>query len=321
MAYRGVDPWRIQYFAPVPCPPGVDIPIDEASAWEVHPEFREVHNKLWICASQGLAHGPHGVSPPRYPVFSKPIYNMRGMGTGSRVLRSRGEYEAALTPGHMWMRLLRGPHMSTDVAVLRGEPKWWRHTTATPLADGTFDDWHVEASRKPVLERYLSAWTARQLANFTGMVNFETIGGRIIECHLRMSEQWLDLNGERWLEAVTELYRAKRWRYTDEDRRDGWSVVLFGPHGRRFVPPPRSLLAGLRRSEPAVSSIQITFAASVPEVQHAMPPGGFRLAIVNTWDRGAGRRVRARLAEHFGVAPPTSRPAAHPLTSASSDIR
>jgi hypothetical protein len=321
MAYRGVDPWRLQYFVPVPCPPGVEIPIDEASAWQVHPELRHIHNKLWICASQGLAHGPHGVSPPRYPVFSKPIYNMRGMGTGSRVLHSRADYDAALTPGHMWMRLLRGQHLSTDVAVLRGKAKWWRHTTATPLADGTFDDWHVEAARMPALERYLAAWSTRHLANFTGIVNFETIAGRIIECHLRMSEQWLDLNGEDWLAAVTELYGAKRWRYADGDRRDGWSIVLFGPHGRHFTPPPRRFVTSLRRSEPAVSSIQITFEASRPEAQHAMPPGGFRLAIVNAWDRAAGRRVRARLAEHFGVAPPTLGSTAHPLISASSGIR
>jgi hypothetical protein len=35
---------------------------------------------------QGLAHGPHGTIPDQYPVFSKPIYNMNGMGTGSRLV-------------------------------------------------------------------------------------------------------------------------------------------------------------------------------------------------------------------------------------------
>jgi hypothetical protein len=238
------------------------------------------------------------------------------------VLSSRADYDAALTPGHMWMTLLRGAHLSTDVAVLKGQPRWWRHTTATPLADGTFDDWHVAAARKPELERYLTSWTRRNLAKFTGIVNFETIAGRIIECHLRMSEQWLDLNGEGWLEAVAELYRAKRWRFTDAERRDGFSVVLFGPHGMKLRAPPRRLIEGLRRAEPAVASIQITFEASRPGVQHAMPPGGFRLAIVNAWDRDAGRRVRARLAAHFGVAPPASRPEARAVvTSASSDTR
>jgi len=306
MAYRGVDSWRWQYFAPVRCPAGVEIPIDEASAWALYPGLRHVHNKLWICASQGLPHAPHGVAPPRYPVFSKPIYNMRGMGTGSRVLRSRAQYEAALSPGHMWMPLFRGPHRSSDVALVRGEAKWWRHTTARPLADGTFDDWHVQAEGNPGLERYLGSWSRRYLSTFTGVANFETIGGRIIECHLRMSEQWLDLNGQGWLAAVIELYRRKRWRFADDDRRDGFSVVLFGPHGMRLRKPARHRVEALKRSEPAVSSIQITFEANRPGAEHAMPPGGFRLAIVNAWDLAAGRRIRAHLAAEFGVVPPAA---------------
>ena len=32
-------------------------------------------------------------------------------------------------------------------------------------------------------------------AGYTGMVNFETIGGRIIEAHLRFADQWPDLYG------------------------------------------------------------------------------------------------------------------------------
>jgi hypothetical protein len=30
------------------------------------------------------------------------------------------------------------------------------------------------------------------------MVNLETIGGRIIEVHLRFADQWPDLYGARW---------------------------------------------------------------------------------------------------------------------------
>ena len=36
-------------------------------------------------------------------------------------------------------------------------------------------------------------------------------------------------------------------------------------------------------------------------LHHAMPPGGFRLAVVNCWDLEAGRRVRAELAALFGL--------------------
>ncbi|MBI3506120.1 MAG: hypothetical protein HY059_14875 [Proteobacteria bacterium] len=298
MAYLGVDPWRLQYFASVPCPRGIDIPVDEASAWRIHPEFRRVHNKLWICASQGLPHGPHGVAPAAYPVFSKPIYNMRGMGAGSFVLRSATAYRARLQPGHMWMTYLTGAHVSTDLALVGGRTQWIRHTTGIPRRAGMFDRWVVHAGRMPRLERRLVAWVREHLAGFTGIANIETIGGRIIECHLRMAEQWLDLNGEGWLESVAGLYRHGRWDFRDADRRTGYSVVLFAPHGQRWQPPAPRRLAELR-ARPGISSIQITFDPRRPPDAHAMPPGGFRLAIVNCRDLAAGRRVRKELAAAF----------------------
>ena len=32
----------------------------------------------------------------------------------------------------MWMTLLGGRHVSSDVAVVDGEPRWWRHVTGEP---------------------------------------------------------------------------------------------------------------------------------------------------------------------------------------------
>ena len=50
-------------------------------------EHRWIYDKLAVALSQGLDAAPHGVMPPRFPVFSKPIMNLRGMGSGSQVDR------------------------------------------------------------------------------------------------------------------------------------------------------------------------------------------------------------------------------------------
>jgi hypothetical protein len=50
---------------------------------------------------------------------------------------------------------------------------------------------------------------------------------------------------------------------------------------------------------PGVSSLQITFHEDLDPERHAMPPGGFRVAIVNCWDREAGNAARERLRAHF----------------------
>jgi hypothetical protein len=293
------DPWRTQYFDGVACPDDVVIPTDDEDAWRLYPAHRWVYNKLLICETQGLEHGPHGVVPPVFPVFSKPIYNLRGMGVGGRVLATREDYEP--TPGHLWMPLLVGEHVSSDAALVNGEPVWWRHTTGSALDGGTFDYWTVAAEPRPDLERALGEWLGRHLHGYSGCVNLETIGGTIIECHLRFADQWVDLYGTGWLESVVALYTRGRWEFSDRDRRTGFSVVLFGRHGVHHRIDAR---AGEEiRRLPGVSSVQITFHADKPLAAHAMPPGGFRLAIVNCWDLDAGRVARARLAALFGCAP------------------
>jgi len=293
------DPWRMQYFEGVECPDDVVVPTEDGDAYRLFPEHRWVYNKLLVAETQGMECGLHGMEPPSFPVFSKPVYNMRGMGTGSRVIHDHEEYLLAQTPGHIWMPVCEGEHVSTDAAVVDGEPVWWRHTTGKPLGEGTFDYWTVHAAPRPELEESLGAWTREHLGGYTGCLNFETVGGRIIECHLRFADQWVDLYGGRpWVEAVVELYRNGRWSRDDRDRRDGYSVVLFGVHGPQYSRVNREVVRRILQ-RPGVSSVQITFHEDRPPEAHAMPPGGFRLAIINCWDLEVGRSARRQLALQF----------------------
>ncbi len=295
------DPWRLQYFRAVDCPPDVNIPTEDSDGWTWNPNERWVYDKVAVALSQGLDAGPHGTTPPRFPVFSKPITNLKGMGIDSRVLRTARDYDRHHRPGHMWMTLLEGRHVSSDIAVVAGAPCWWRHVTGVPGPRGTFDFWTVHAAANAAIEARCGAWIRRYLGGYTGMVNLETIGGAIIEVHLRFSDQWPDLYGAGWVEALVRLYRHGAWRFDDRDRRDGFSVVLFGRKGPRYRHPPKAAVAAIRRRR-GVSSVQITFDEDRVPASHAMPPGGFRLAIVNAWDLSVGRAARDDLKAHFPAA-------------------
>ncbi|WP_212751881.1 hypothetical protein [Roseovarius arcticus] len=293
------DPWRLQYFEGLPCPENVFIPTEDGDAWQWFPQHRWVYNKLRIAETQGFACGPHGIEPPSFPVFSKPIFNLRGMGTGSRPLRTLREYKSAQRPGHVWMPMFTGEHVSTDVAVVAGRARWWRHTVGEPIKDGMFDHWLVLAEQRPDIEAYGGNWIATHLPDYTGMLNIETIDAKIIEVHLRFADQWPDLYGGRdWVAALVALYAYGQWNFTDFNRRDGYSVVLFGGHGLQYRHPPQDLIDEIT-SEPGITSVQITFDEDRPASWHAMPPGGFRLAIVNCHNREAGFRAREKLAVSF----------------------
>lgn len=292
------DPWRLQYFAHVPCPEHVTIPTDDPDCWHLFPAHRWIYDKLKIAETQGLVAGPHGVAPPAFPVFSKPITNLKGMGIGSRVIRSAAEMEHHYQPGHMWMPLLDGDHVSTDCAVEDGQIMWLRHASGSPWDDGMFRYWTVHAAPSPDLERQLRVWVSAHMAGYTGMMNFETIGGAIIEAHLRFADQWCDLYGEGWVEALVRLYAEGHWVFADEQRLNGFSMPLFARHGGAYRHPPATLQAEVR-ALPEIRSLQITFHEGKPTEDHAMPPGGFRLAVINATSLPAARDARRRLATAF----------------------
>jgi len=295
MPIREADPWRYQFFEADPCPDDVNIPTEDADAWEWYPKYRWIYDKLRIAESQGVACGPHGVPPRRYPVFSKPVFNLKGMGVGSHAIANAAELDRHYAPGHFWTELFEGEHVSTDCAVARGLAQWSRHATGKPFGEGMFDVWTVHAERRPDLEAYLGAWIGRHLPGYTGMLNFETIGGRIIEAHLRFADQWPDLYGPGWVKALIRLYTKHEWQFDDDARRTGYSIPLFGRHGPAYRHPASELVAKVR-GMPGISSVQITFHENRKPEQHAMPPGGFRLGIINTFDRRAGLAARDALA-------------------------
>ncbi len=237
------DPWRFQYFEHVACPEHIRISTEDPDSWEWFPQHRWIYDKLAVALSQGLQAAPHGVMPPSFPVFSKPMMNLRGMGVGSRVIDSAEEYRTALTAGHFWCTLLTGAHVSTDVALVDGEARWWRHTTGAIAPGGTFDHWLIQAASMPNIEEWCGAWARKHLRGYTGMANFETIDGRIIEAHLRFADQWPDLYGAGWVEAVVNLHVTGRMDLPRR-RSDGRLQRRAVRPARSTLPPPTSLTGG-----------------------------------------------------------------------------
>lgn len=274
------------------------IPTDDPDCWQLYPKHKWVYDKLKVAETQGLEAGPHGVAPRSFPVFSKPIVNLRGMGIGSRVIASAAGMEHHYQPGHMWMPLLSGDHVSTDCAVLDGRVVWCRQSTGVAWTEGTFRHWTIHARGSAALDARIEGWVARHMQGYSGMMNFETIGAAIIEAHLRFADQWCDLYGEGWVDALVKLYAEERWDFADQGRRDGYSVPLFARHGHRYRHPPASLQAAVR-AMPEVKSLQITFHEEKPPEDHAMPPGGFRLAVINATDLSAAMAARRRLAQAY----------------------
>lgn len=285
------DSWREQYFAGIPCPDGVRIATDDGDAFDWNPALHHVYDKLHVARSQGLACGTGDDLPKSFPVFVKPRVNLKGMATRSGRADNAAAFGRLSGPDMMWTEFLDGSHLSSDFALENGRVRWSAHARGEPRDGGMFWYWTVGIEAPPAFVSRLEQWIGREAAGYTGMVNAETLGGRIIEAHLRFADQWPDLYGRRaWLEAVIGLHTGRGWHFS-ETPPPGYSVPLFMPHGLRFRHPPEELQARVRAMT-GVTSLQVTFHEGRDPADHPMPPGGFRVAIVNGFDLAACLRAR-----------------------------
>ena len=106
------------------------------------------------------------------------------------------------------MKLLDGRHVSSDVAVVEGEPCWWRHVTGRPAGEGTFDFWTIHAARERLARVALRRLGAAAPCRLHRHAQSGDHRRRAIEAHLRFSDQWPDLYGAGWVEALIGLYRT-----------------------------------------------------------------------------------------------------------------
>lgn len=289
-----------RFFENIPCPPDCQIPTGDDQAYGLHPEHRWIYNKLTITELQNIPCGPHKTYPPAdiFPIFSKPIYNLGGMGAGSRTMETEDDYWASITPGHMWSVLLHGKHYSTDIAVVAGKVVWMSHARGETGPQQTFDYWEINVPVDPSIRQCITEFVEAHLGTFSGMLNMETIGNKIIEVHLRFSPQWPDIYGEWVLPALVELYSRGEWTGPAKTPEVGYSVVLFDDE-RCAKLSTKVTDECLRHMEEVfgVNSITMRYSSDVPFESISRPEGGYRVAWINGFDLGTCKKARELLRE------------------------
>ena len=77
-----------------------------------------------------------------------------------------------------------------------------------------FDYWE---SLKPEddIKNYVYDWVERNLQNYTGCMNVETLGSKIIECHLRTGD--LDKFGNpELMQNIINVYAGREWAFHEK---------------------------------------------------------------------------------------------------------
>lgn len=174
---------------------------------------------------------------------------------------------------------------SSDIAVVAGKPVWFSHTIGVPGPYQTFDYWEVNATAEDDVQTNITIFIETHLNEHTGMLNVESIGGKIIEIHLRFTAQWPDLYGSRFLPSVVDLYCGKGWTGPETSEQMAYSVPLFDDE--KYAVISSSILSDtIQKMEKAfhLSSIVVEYDPTVPLESWPRPSGGFRIATINGFD-------------------------------------
>lgn len=288
--FVGYEPGTSQYFKNINEECNVEIPCDDLIAFKRYPKHNWVYNKLKICETQNIKAYPHGVFPDITPVFSKPIYNLYGLSLNSEIIYYFN-IDDHYKPGHFWMPILTGPHLTTDFAVINGKSHWHHTMIGYPHPQGNFKRFETNNEDFNKTIESHKKWIKKHLKGYTGIVNIESLGSNIIECHLRMSPQYIDLYGDGWINKVIDLYEKGKWTKHISPK-TGYSLVYYGNQPGVYQVNNDKL----QELEDSVSSIQLTFYKSIPvETQQENNSGHYRLAIVNTFNYDAGFEVLSKL--------------------------
>lgn len=267
--FTGYESWTEQYFKDIEPIEDVVICCNDTAAWKMYPDHNWVYNKLELCKSQDIESGPHGVKPSFEPVFSKPIINLYGNNLRAQKIFNWEDKE--YYPGHFWMPVLNGTHLSTDMVLVDGVHQWSYTMQAFEDEDGNISRYESANGEFEELLDKAKLWALNKLNGYTGIVNIETINGKIIDCHLRMTPRFVDLYNGGWLDSVVMLYSKLNWSY-DQGTKHGYSYTLRAGEEGTYIISDKDRFDELKIS---VKSIQTIFKDGV-----SVPTSG-RLVIVN----------------------------------------
>jgi hypothetical protein len=157
--------------------------LDDCEAWISYPEHRKWFNKLDLASRLGHYCGPAGVPPDLTEEYVvRPIYNLSGMGIGSRIQHIHRGDTSCVEPGYFWCEKFTGEHVSVNYV---NNGAYWFQTSAwigykKPSVTDRFEAWIRTDKQKKLPSIFLELLSVPA-------INVEFIGSHIIEVHLRPS--------------------------------------------------------------------------------------------------------------------------------------
>lgn len=170
----------------------IEISINDLDAWIKHEKYNWVYNRLKIAKFQNIKCAPMPIEPDKndFPIIIKPIINLYGMGLNVKKVKNLDEFYDHWNKNGFWMEYLNGDHLSWDLVLYNGKIEYYvcfkGHKDHKRL--GRFWYWESFNKDEYKLPSIIKKLVKQYFIDYYGCINIETIGSKIIECHLRMGD-------------------------------------------------------------------------------------------------------------------------------------
>lgn len=271
------------------CPSNISIPINDIDAWQHNSYYNFAYDKLKLALFQNIPAAPMPILPNKYPIVVKPIINLYNMGLNSYKINDERDFFFYWSHTGFWMEYLDGDHLSYDLIFINGEIKWdicfqgFYLKENNILIHGAFDYW---MSCKRELPDSILNWT-KLFDKYTGCMNIECIGDKMIECHLRMGD--IDhFKDKNILKNIINVYKGKQWKLNRHYIPD--VIYLFPIWGNIEIIP------FLNKNKILINKFcKNILCFEIDKIGKSNPPGKTRIMMLTADDYNKGLETRNKI--------------------------
>lgn len=197
----------------------MNYPINDFEAYKYYSKYNFLYNKKFICEFQNLNYGNLDTYPKKYPIISKPIINLKGMGYNAIKINNIQEFINNNIYGNFWCEFVKGKHYSYDFML--NDTKIIFYCCFEGIKNnknlGKFNYWKfIKDIKYPeIIDELINKY----LKKYFGFLNIEVINNKIIEVHLRkgdidfLPKKFYDFNNNNFdLNEVDDILLFPVWQ-------------------------------------------------------------------------------------------------------------
>lgn len=214
--------------------------------------------------------------PERFPVLVKPKINLLGMGIGCHKVHHLEQIQNR--KGFIAQEFYEGVHISTDMVLIAGQVVDKFSFKCHVNEYGGFDYFESISDLDSTDGSFA---VAELLKDYTGLLCVETIGGKVIEAHLRAATMFYDICGGFIEKAYQQVIYNK---VSQEDYETSSFEKTYSKFNRRLT-DAYPQLAKLKIECPnGVRSFHLEWEPGYKLSDYAQDPNTFRYLVVNGTD-------------------------------------